>query len=222
MGPPLTRLRRCAAAATARTRAPSAPSRLLPSDHVGSIHAHRHLRARSGARLRLRRDGPRPGRRRGRHRRRRRLLLERARLLERGVPQREMTCMCARVATCAAIVRLDAAAAAYTPLVLLARVAHNSLRPVCRTGAGHRAAAAPPQRAVLSRPWRPPSGRSGPQRPPRARAGDRRGPCHRQSGVRDLRGARTVRLAAGAAAARSCRRTTCAHRAGVIPHVELT
>ena len=100
MGPPLTRLRRCAAAATARTRAPSAPSCLLPSDHVGSIHAHRHLRARSGARLRLRCDGPRPGRLHGRHRRlHRRLLLQQARPLERGAPHalKVPVCTCGRV-----------------------------------------------------------------------------------------------------------------------------
>ena len=72
-----------------------------------------------------------------------------------------MTCTCACVAMCAAIVRLDAAAAAYTPLVLLARVAHNSLRPVCLTGAGQRAATAPPLRAVLCALWRPPGSRDG-------------------------------------------------------------
>ena len=46
---------------------------------------------------------------------------------------------------CTAIVQLDAAAAAAAPPVLRARVAHNSLRLVCRTVAQVRA---PPKRGL--------------------------------------------------------------------------
>ena len=72
-----------------------APSRSLPSDHVCSIRAQRHLSARNRARQRLRRDRPRPGRRRGRHRRHRRLLFRLPRPLDRGEPH-TLKVMCVR------------------------------------------------------------------------------------------------------------------------------
>ena len=60
----------------------------------------------------------------------------------------ESGCVCVRAALCAAIVRLDAAAAAAAPLVPRALVAHDLPRPVCRADAGHSAATAPPQRSL--------------------------------------------------------------------------
>ena len=48
----------------------------------------------------------------------------------------ESGCVCVRAALCAAIVRLDAAAAAAAPLVPRALVAHDLPRPVCRADAG--------------------------------------------------------------------------------------
>ena len=61
---------------------------------------------------------------------------------------REIRCACARVATCAATVRLDAAAATAAPPVPRALVVHDSHRPVCCTDAGHSASAAPLQRSL--------------------------------------------------------------------------
>ena len=60
----------------------------------------------------------------------------------------ESGCVCVRAALCAAIVRLDAAAAAAAPLVPRALVAHDLPRPVCRADAGHSAATAPSQRSL--------------------------------------------------------------------------
>ena len=48
----------------------------------------------------------------------------------------ESGCVCVRAALCAAIVRLDAAAAAAAPLVPRALVAYDLPRPVCRADAG--------------------------------------------------------------------------------------
>ena len=58
--------------------------------------------------------------------------------------------VCVRVATCTAVARPDAAAAAAALPGPRARVAHNSPRLVCRVAAGRSAAAAPSQRAELA------------------------------------------------------------------------
>ena len=136
---------RCAAVTTGRTRTPSAPPHLLLSDHVGSIHAHRHLRARSEAHWRLRHDGLRPGRRRSHSRRPCRPLLLPARSPERGEQRapkadaRARVCghvrlLCGWMPSCCR----RCVARASRPLIT-----HDSPRPVCRAGAGHSAATAP-------------------------------------------------------------------------------
>ena len=133
---------------TARTKALSAPSHSLPSDHGGSICAHGHLSARNGARQRLRRDGLCPGRRRGRHHRHHQPLFRLPRPIGRGEPHTNIRCVCVRVATCAAVVRLLFATATAAPPGPRALGTHDSPRPICRDSAGHIATAVPPQHSL--------------------------------------------------------------------------
>ena len=66
---------------------------------------------------------------------------------------RQKCVMCVRVATCRAVARPDAAAAAAALLVPRAHVAHGSPRPVHRVGAGCRAVPAPSQRCRSAPSW---------------------------------------------------------------------
>ena len=112
--------------------------------------------------------------------------------------------MCVRAATCAAVVRPDAAAAAAALPGPHAHVIHDSPRPVCRVVAGRSAVAAPSQRAAeCGREGRRagPTGRNG-RRTLAQTVGAGRGASGTFGGVR---GARAVLSVAGAAAGRAPR-----------------
>ena len=59
-----------------------------------------------------------------------------------------MRCVCVRVATCAAVVRLLFATATAAPPGPRALGTHDSPRPICRDSAGHIATTVPPQHSL--------------------------------------------------------------------------
>ena len=148
MGPPLESLRRCVAAGTARTWAPSHPSRSLPSDRIarsalagtstrsaertGGFGATAYVLGVVAAATTATADLSAAHHGHSRE--------VRAALKKRCVP------VC--VATCTAVARPDAAVAAAALPWPLAHDAHDSRRPVWRVGTGLGAIAAPLRRAV--------------------------------------------------------------------------
>ena len=170
MGPPLQRPRRCATAARARIRAPSASSRsrLLPSR--GSLRARRHLYARRGARQPRRPDGLRLGRHRRRHRHHRRPLRRPPRAPSRG-ERRARTCV--RVRACG---HMCGRWRRRVPLLLLRRCPGHAPgsyttypRRLPRRRRPQRRRSAPAAARGSGRLWRPCRGPQRPQPPPHAR-----------------------------------------------------
>ena len=154
-------LRRCASAARARTRAPSAPScaRLTPrmarSGPAGTSTAVAERAGGLGPTARM------PGVTAAAAAAATDLSTDRAGRFAkvRAAPKKTLLAHVAVIGT--AVTRPDAAAAAAALPRPRAHVTHASLRPVCRVGAGRSAVAAPPQHAEPAGRGGRPAGGSG-------------------------------------------------------------